>query len=79
MVKKVLRSAEKFSELLPLSPLPLYPSPNLGRKPLKLPTISFQALAWMPSGGAQQDLELRTYHWGLSGPILRDLATLSLR
>ena len=27
MVKKVLRSAEKFSEPFPLSPLPLYPSP----------------------------------------------------
>ena len=26
MAKKVLRSAEKFSEPLPLSPLPLYPS-----------------------------------------------------
>ena len=26
MVKEVLRSAEKFSEPLPLSPLPLYPS-----------------------------------------------------
>ena len=28
MVKKVLRSAEKFSESFPLSPLPLYPSPT---------------------------------------------------
>ena len=27
MLKKVLRSAEKFSEPFPLSPLPLYPSP----------------------------------------------------
>ena len=27
MVKKVLRSAEKFSEPFPLLPLPLYPSP----------------------------------------------------
>ena len=27
MVKKVLSSAEKFSEPFPLSPLPLYPSP----------------------------------------------------
>ena len=30
MVKKVLRSAEKFSEPFPLSPLPLYyPSPSV--------------------------------------------------
>ena len=28
MVKKVLRSAEKFSQPFPLSPLPLYPSPK---------------------------------------------------
>ena len=28
MVKQVLRSAEKFSEPFPLSPLPLYPSAN---------------------------------------------------
>ena len=26
VVKKVLRSAEKLSELIPLSPIPLYPS-----------------------------------------------------
>ena len=31
MVKKVLRSAEKFSEAFPLSPLPLYPSPTFIR------------------------------------------------
>ena len=29
MVKKVLRSTEKLSELLPLSPSPLYPSPKV--------------------------------------------------
>ena len=40
MVKKVLRSAEKFSENLPLSPLPLYASPKISTKRKFLGRIS---------------------------------------
>ena len=66
MVKIALRSAEKFSELFPLSPLPLYPSAILGSEIPQPRNLSIEE--FLGSGVPGHPRVVNMQGWFLAGP-----------